>query len=51
MEGVIVTSCDVEYELTFDLVDFGKEPAYDVILGQPFMRQLKIIQDSGFIYI
>ena len=51
LEGVVVTSCGVEYEHTFAEVDFGKSPNYDIILGRPFMRQLKMIQDWGFNYI
>ena len=48
-EGIVATSCAVEYEHTFAVVDFGKNPNYDIILGRPFMRQLKIIQDWGLI--
>ena len=44
-------SCGVEYQHTFVVVDFGKSPNYDIILGHPFMRQLKMIQDWGFNYI
>ena len=51
VEGIVVTSCGVEYEHTFAVVDFGKSPNYDIILGQPFMQQLKMIQDWGFNYI
>ena len=51
LEGVVVSSCGVEYEHTFAVVDFGKSPNYDIILGRPFMRQLKMIQDWGFNYI
>lgn len=45
LKRVIVTSCGVEYEHTFVVVDFGKNPNYDIILGRPFMRQLKMGQD------
>ena len=51
LEKVVVSSCGVEYEHTFAIVDFGKSPNYDIILGRPFMRQLKMIQDWGFNYI
>ena len=51
LEKVVVTSCGVEYEQTFAVVDFGLNPNYDIILGRPFMRQLKMIQDWGFNYI
>ena len=43
---VVVTSCGVEYEHTFVVgVDFGKRQNYGIILGRPFRRQLKMIQD------
>ena len=45
LEKIIVTSCGIEYEHTFAIVDFGKKPNYEIILGRPFMRQLKMIQD------
>ena len=45
LKGVVVTSCGVEYEHTFAVVDFGKIPNYEIILGCPFMRQLKMVQD------
>ena len=45
LERVLVTTCGIEYEHTFAVVDFGQNPNYDVILGRPFMRQLKMIQD------
>ena len=51
LEKIIVTSCRVEYEHTFTVVDFGKSPNYDIILGRPFMQQLKIVQDWGFNYL
>ena len=51
LEKVVVSSCGVEYEHTFAIVDFGKSPNYDIIFGRPFMRQLKMIQDWGFNYI
>ena len=38
LEGVVVTSCRVEYEHTFAVVDFGQEANYKLILGQPFMQ-------------
>ena len=43
LEKVIVTSCGIEYKHTFVVVDFGKNPNYEFILGHPFMRQLKMI--------
>ena len=45
LEKVVVTSCGIEYKHTFAVVDFGKKPNYEIILGRPFMRQLKMIQD------
>ena len=36
---------------TFAIVDFGRDPDYEVILGKPFMRQLLIIQDWGYNYL
>ena len=51
LEKVIVTSCGIEFEHTFAMVDFGKKPNYEIILGCPFMRQLKMIQDWGYNYI
>src|SRR5271156_2854577 len=51
LENVIVKSCGVEYEHTFAIVDFGKNPNYEVILGRPFMRQFRMIQDWGYDYL
>ena len=51
LERVLVTTCDIEYQHTFAVVNFGQNPNYDVVLGKPFMRQLKMIQDWGFNYI
>ena len=45
LEKVVVASCGIEYEHTFAVVDFGKEPNYEIILGRPFMHQMKMIQD------
>ena len=47
----MVSSCNIEYEHTFAIVDFGKNPNYNIILGRPFMRQLKMVQDWGYDYI
>ncbi len=46
-----ITSCGIEYEHTFSVVDFGKNPNYHIILGRPFMRQMKMIQDWGYDYL
>ena len=51
LEKVIVTSCGIEYEHTFAMVNFGKKPNYKIILGHPFMHLLKRIQGWGYIYI
>ena len=47
-EKIVVSSCGIEYEHTFAIVDFGKRTNFEIILGRPFMRQLKIIQDWGY---
>ena len=47
LEHVIMTSCGIKYLHTFAVVDFGTKLSYDIILGRPFMRQLKVIQDWG----
>ena len=44
LEGVVVMSCGVKYQHTFVVVDFGKSPNYNIILGCPFTQQLKMIQ-------
>ena len=33
LEKFVVTSCGIEYEHTFVVVDFGKGPNYEIILG------------------
>lgn len=38
LEKVVVSSCNIEYEHTFVVVDFGTKPNYKIILGRPFMR-------------
>lgn len=47
----MVSSCGIEYEHTLAVVDFGTKNNYDVILGRPFMRQMKMLQDWGYNYI
>ena len=51
LEKVVVTSCGIEYEHTFAIVNFGKKNNYDIILGRLFMRKLKMVQDWGYEYI
>ena len=48
---MIVNSCGLEYEHTFAIVDFGRNTNYEVILGRPFMRQFRMIQDWGYNYL
>ncbi|MCO5583996.1 hypothetical protein L7F22_037914 [Adiantum nelumboides] len=48
LEQIIVTSCGIDYEHTFAVVDFEKTNNFDIILERPFMRQLKMIQDWGY---
>ena len=38
LEKVIVISCGIEYKNTYAMVDFGKKPNYEIILGCPFMQ-------------
>ena len=47
MEGIIITACGIKFTHTFGVVDFKRKTAYDLILGIPFMRQSKLIQDWG----
>ena len=47
LEGIVITTCGIQFTHTFVVVDFGKKTAYDLILGRPFMRQSKLIQDWG----
>ena len=51
LEKVIVTSCGIEYKHTFFVFEFGRNHNYEIILGCPFMQQLKMIQDWGYNYI
>ena len=43
LENVLVESCGVKFVHSFAIVDFDQDPSYEVILGRPFMRQLKVI--------
>ena len=51
LEDIIVKSCSIEYLHTFAIVNFGKGTNYEVIFGQPFMRQFQMIQDWGYNYL
>ena len=37
LEGITLTSCGIEYEHAFAIVDIGREANYEVILGRSFM--------------
>ena len=47
LEGVSITPCGIKFIHTFVVIDFRRKTAYDIILGRPFMRQIKMIQDWG----
>ena len=51
LEHTIIKACRIEFEHTFAIVDFGKDPNYEVILGQPFMRELMVLEDWGYDYL
>ena len=51
IEGVSITTCGIKFVYTFVVVDFGKKIAYDIIIGRPFMRQIRLIQDWGSNYL
>ena len=51
LERVTVTSCGIAFMHMFAIVDFGRDPNYEVILGRPFMRQMLVIQDWGYNYL
>ena len=51
MDRMEISSCGIKYEHTFAVVEFGKDPNYHIILGCPFMRQMKMIQDWGYDYL
>ena len=51
LECVIVTSCGISFVHTFAIVDFDRDPNYEVILGRPFMRQMLVVQDWGYNYL
>lgn len=45
LENFLVKSCDIEYEHTFVVVDFGQDTNYEVILGKTFHETIP--NDSG----
>ena len=51
LECVTMTSCGIAFMHTFAIVDFGRDPNYEVILGRPFMRQMLVVQDWGYNYL
>ena len=51
LEHVSVTGCGISFMHTFAIVDFSKNPNYEVILGRPFMRQMLVVQDWGYNYL
>ena len=51
VEDITMESCGIQYSHTFAIVDFGESTNYEVILGRPFMRQFKMLQDWGFDYL
>ena len=48
LEDMNVNICGIPFVHTFAVVDFTQETNYDVILGQPFMRQMLLFQDWGY---
>ena len=51
LERVIVTNYGIAFMHTFVVVDFGRDPNHEVILGQPFMRKMLLVQDWGYNYL
>lgn len=51
LENITITTCGIDIVHTFAIVDFGRDPNYEVILGRPFMRQMMVIQDWGYNYL
>ena len=51
LECVTITSCGIPFMHTFAIVDFGRDPNYEVILGRPFMIQMLMVQDWGYNYL
>ena len=45
LEKKFVKSYKIEYEHTFVVVDFGKKPNYEIILGRPWLIAMKAYQD------
>lgn len=43
LEDLIVISCGIEYEHTFDVVDFGQDSSYEMNFERSFMPQLMVI--------
>lgn len=51
LEHIIIKTCGIEFKHNFAMVDFGQDPSYEVILGQPFMRPLMVLEDWGYNYL
>ena len=51
LERVTITTCGIAFMHTFAIVDFSRDPNYEVILGRPFMRQMLVVQDWGYNYL
>ena len=51
LERVTMTSCGIAFMLMFAIVDFSRDPNYEVILGQPFMRKMLVVQDWEYNYL
>ena len=51
LENIVLTSYEIEYEHTFAVVDFNKEPNYEIIQRRPFMWRMKMIQAWGYNFI
>ena len=47
LEQVVLSTCEIEFVYPLAIVDFGLKSTHDIILGRPFMMQLKMIQDWG----
>ena len=43
VEQVVLSTCGIEFVHTLAIIDFGLKSTYDIILGRPFMKQLKMI--------
>ena len=51
LENVIATSCGIQYEHMFVVVDFGKSPNYDIILGFSSVAEVWHYHIADYIYL